>query len=185
MNEMDVLPFAHWESFYVIVGTSVAALTGLQFVVMTLVAEFRPERTSAEIDAYATPTIVHFGAVLFVSSVLGAPWHGYQGAAILLGIAGGAGAVYAGFVIARAKRITAYKPVLEDWVFHAALPMVAYVTLLAASVFVGRGHAQALFAIGGTALLLMFVGIHNAWDTVTYITVQGRKRPETSDQAGT
>jgi hypothetical protein len=181
---MNELPFAHWESFYVIVGTSAAALTGLQFVVMTLVAEFRPERTSAEIDAFATPTIVHFGAVLFVSCVIGAPWHAYQGAAIVLGMAGMAGAVYAGFVIRRATRTTAYKPVLEDWVFHAVLPMSAYVTLFAASVFVGRGHAEALFAVGGTALLLMFVGIHNAWDTVTYITLEGRKSPDTSEKAG-
>jgi hypothetical protein len=181
---MNVLPFAHWESFYVIVGTSAAALTGLQFVVMTLVAEFRPERTPAEIDAYATPTIVHFGAVLFISSVLGAPWHGYHGAATILGITGVAGVLYAGFVIRRASRTTAYKPVFEDWVFHAALPLIAYLTLFAASVFMGRGDADALFVVGGTALLLMFVGIHNAWDTVTYITLEGRKTRETSDQAG-
>jgi hypothetical protein len=179
---MDALPFAHWESFYVIVGTSVAALTGLQFVVMTLVAEFRPERTVGEIDAYATPTIVHFSVVLFISGVLGAPWHGYLGAAILLGLTGMGGAVYEGFVIGRAMRTTGYRPVLEDWIFHAALPMVAYVTLFVASVFVARGHPQALFAVGGTALLLMFVGIHNAWDTVTYITLEGRKTSGTSNQ---
>jgi len=32
-------PIVAWESFYVIVGSSGAALTGLQFVVMALVAE--------------------------------------------------------------------------------------------------------------------------------------------------
>jgi hypothetical protein len=32
-----------WESFYIIVGSSAGALTGLQFVVMALVVEARPE----------------------------------------------------------------------------------------------------------------------------------------------
>jgi len=27
----------------------------------------------------------------------------------------------------------------------------------------------ALFTVGGVALFLLFIGIHNAWDTVTYI----------------
>ena len=32
-----------WDNFYVIVGSSAAALTGLQFVVITLVAETRKQ----------------------------------------------------------------------------------------------------------------------------------------------
>src|SRR5712672_3432889 len=58
--------FAEWESFYVIVGTAAAALIGLQFVVMTLIAD-RPQITTAEAGAaFATPTIVHFSAVLLL-----------------------------------------------------------------------------------------------------------------------
>ena len=33
----------------------------------------------------------------------------------------------------------------------------------------------ALFAIAGMALLLMYVGIHNVWNTVTYVAVGSRK----------
>ena len=29
-------------------------------------------------------------------------------------------------------------------------------------------NGEALFAIGAAALLLLFIGIHNAWDAVTY-----------------
>jgi hypothetical protein len=28
-----------------------------------------------------------------------------------------------------------------------------------------------LFVVAGTALLFLFIGIHNAWDTVTYIAL--------------
>src|SRR2546430_12420592 len=41
-----VSPFAAWESFYVIIGSSGAALTGLQFVVIALSAEGRATRTA-------------------------------------------------------------------------------------------------------------------------------------------
>jgi len=40
---------AHWESFYVIVGSSAAALTGLMFVVITLIADSKQPPTLKEI----------------------------------------------------------------------------------------------------------------------------------------
>jgi hypothetical protein len=47
--------FKEWESFYVIVGSSAGALIGLQFVVITLIAE-RPALRSAEGGAaFSTP----------------------------------------------------------------------------------------------------------------------------------
>jgi hypothetical protein len=33
-----------------------------------------------------------------------------------------------------------------------------------------------LFLIGGTSVLLVFIGIHNAWDTVTHLTLQRLQR---------
>jgi hypothetical protein len=58
--------------------------------------------------------------------------------------------------------------VFEDWLFHALLPFVAYV-MLTVSGFIARSHARrGLFFVGAATLLLLFVGIHNAWDAVTY-----------------
>ncbi len=68
-------PFAAWESFYVILGSSAAALTGLQFVVMVLGAEINAPATVHTTRAFGTPTIVHFCAVLLNSAILSAPWH--------------------------------------------------------------------------------------------------------------
>ena len=59
-NSMKLLE--GWESFYVIVGSSAGALIGLQFVVMTLLAETRVTRKDAEASgAFATPSVIHFG----------------------------------------------------------------------------------------------------------------------------
>ena len=65
---------AAWQNFYVIVGSSAAALTGLQFVTMALIADLPMGGSASGIDAFATPTIVHFGTVLLLSAVLRVPW---------------------------------------------------------------------------------------------------------------
>jgi hypothetical protein len=61
-----------------------------------------------------------------------------------------------------------YAPQFEDWVFHVVLPFGAY-AMLAASVYATRSNAaSAMFGAGAAAPLLLFIGIHNAWDAVTY-----------------
>jgi hypothetical protein len=48
---------AAWESFYIIVGSSAGALTGLQFVVIALIADSKTPSSSPEIAAFGT----HYG----------------------------------------------------------------------------------------------------------------------------
>ena len=63
---------------------------------------------------------------------------------------------------------TANRPVIEDWLFHALLPFAACAAL-AVSAFAAHAHERrALFLVAAASLLLLFIGIHNAWDTVTY-----------------
>jgi hypothetical protein len=62
-----------WDSFYVIVGGAAGALIGLQFVVMTLIAEKTPKGAMGAGAAFATPTIVHFSASLLLA-LMRAPW---------------------------------------------------------------------------------------------------------------
>lgn len=170
-------PFiASWESYYVIVGSSAAALTGLQFVVMALVADTHVRSTPETIDAFGTPTIVHFCSALLVSAVLSAPWHTRGGVATILGAAGLFGLGYTAVVARRARRQEGYTPVFEDWLWHAALPFVAYTVLLVSAITLTRFEEDALFTIAGVTLLLLFIGIHNAWDSVTYITMMKKER---------
>jgi hypothetical protein len=169
MHDAAAPAIAGWQNFYVIIGSSAAALTGLQFVVVALVKDSRRRATSREIDAFATPTILHFSAVLLVSAIVSAPWPSLLAPAIVLGVCGGAGVVYVVIVIRRTRRQTTYQPVLEDWIWHALLPFLAYAALFAAALVLAPYAPPSLFVIGGTALLLLFVGIHNAWDAVTFI----------------
>jgi hypothetical protein len=158
-----------WENFYVIVGSSAGALIGLQFVVLTLIAGMPITRGDAQAgDAFSTPSVVHFGVVLFLSAAGCAPWDGIAAVAVLWGLVGLGGVVYVVLVGRRLRLQTAYRPVFEDRLFHVLLPLAAY-ALLAVSAGAAYSYPRpALFVVGGAALLLLFIGIHNAWDTVTY-----------------
>jgi hypothetical protein len=177
-----------WENFYVIVGSSAGALIGLQFVVMTLIAT-RPAGPgkSQGADAFATPTIVHFGIVLLLSAITCAPWHTFLGIAICYGIVGVFGMLYELIVIRRMRTQNVYKAVFEDWLFHALLPFAAYAMLAASGCLsvlyvlhlkFGAGAFNPMFGVAAAALLLLFVGIHNAWDAATYHIFVGKHEQE-------
>ena len=171
---MEHLPaLAAWEAFYVIIGTSAAALTGLQFVVIALVAERSRERATSAMAAFATPTVVHFSAVLLLSAILSAPWTGLMAPHLLVAGMGVAGLILAVITIVRAGRQTAYVPVLEDWIWHGVLPVLAYAVFVVAALLFHQMTELALFLCAASAVLLVFIGIHNAWDTATYLVSQG------------
>lgn len=168
---------AAWETFFFLIGSSGAALTGLQFVVIALIADSRRKATTREIQAFGTPTIVHFCAVLLLSAMISAPWHSLSRLALVIGLYGASGFLYVLITFLRARRLKSYRLVFEDWLWHMGLPLLAYAVALAAAFFIRDYVHRSLFAIGFSALMLLFIGIHNAWDSVTYITIEiGLKR---------
>jgi hypothetical protein len=169
--ESSVALLAEWRTFYGIVGTAAASLTGLQFIVIALVAQARTRSSGHEIAAFGSPNVVHFCAALFLSAAVSAPWHSLKAARMPLVACGFIGVVYAIVVARRASRQTRYKPVLEDWLWHVALPMAAYAALLVAGIALPRFIVSSLFVIAATSLVLVYIGIHNAWDTVVYLAV--------------
>jgi hypothetical protein len=176
MEQAVLPPFAAWETFYILVGSSAAALTGLQFVVIALGAEVNAlSRTTMR--AFGTPTIVHFSATLLISAILSAPWHSVTGPAVCIGTFGVLGIAYVLRVVTHTQQQTAYVPVLEDWMFHCAFPLVAYAMVLATAIGLPHHTTTSLFIVGAASLLLLFVGIHNAWDAATYIALD---RPQTT-----
>ena len=171
MHEAAASPLSAWEGFYVITGAAAAALTGLMFVAITLVAGERARRDSGGIHAFSTPTVVHLGAALLIAALLSAPWPALWPVSLLLIIASIAGLVYGVVVVRRARRLVSYRPVLDDWLWHTALPLVTYTALIVAALALARYPTPALFGIGAVTVLLLVIGIHNAWDIVTYIAV--------------
>jgi hypothetical protein len=176
----DMTALDGWGNFYVIVGSSAGALIGLQFVVMTLIAGRPIARGEAQAGVtFTTPTVVHFGVVLLLSAVVSAPWNGISAVAVLWGLMGISGIVYVVLVARRLRSQTAYQTVFEDRLFHVLLPLTSYAMLVVSAGAAYSYPRPALFLVGAAALLLLFIGIHNAWDTITYhVFVKRREQRE-------
>jgi len=171
-----------WDSFYVIVGSAAGALIGLQFVVMTLIAARPPLQASAGGAAYATPTVVHFSVVLLLSALLRVPWQSVALPALLLGVIGLACIIYMVTIIKRIRSQAVYRPDGEDWMFHAVLPLAAYAILLLAALATYARVDGALFGVGASALVILFTGIHNAWDAVAYHVLANARGETTTER---
>jgi len=169
---------ALWESFYVIVGSSGGALIGLQFVVITLISD-RLNASMSSLNAFGTPTVVHFTGALAISAIMSAPWRSLIPLSFALMACGAAGLVYGGLVIRRARHQSEYQPVFEDWLWYLVLPCVVYGALAASGLWLHENHEDAFFGIAACALALLFIGIHNAWDSVTHVAFT-LKRPDAS-----
>ena len=173
MTELD-----KWDSFYVIVGSAAGALIGLQFVVMTLIAERPSPRVAEASTAFSTPTIVHFCAVLVAAALARMPWESLTPLIWIGGLIGALGALYVLITMWRMRRQSVYTPDLEDWTFHGLLPLTAYAIFLMSAFFAAFDLHGAMFATAGATLLLLFISIHNAWDAVSYQVLVIRARPE-------
>ena len=177
MNDTLHEALTRWADFYLITGTAAAALTGLQFVVQTLLTSdaLRPVTggdAESGVNAFGSPTVVHFTLALIVSAVMCVPWADDRGLRATLGVLGAGALVYSAIVLRRARRQRIYVPVLEDWVWHAILPAGAYLGIAGGAVLFERDGAGSLLAVAAATLLLLCIGIHNAWDTVTFLTAR-------------
>jgi hypothetical protein len=184
MQEALLSPLVTWQNFYVIVGTAAATLTGLMFIVITLIAQIRVQVSSPRsgIAVFSTPNVVHFGAALLVAALLSAPWQALWNASLLLGLSGLGGVTYVLVVLWLARhRLADYQPVFSDWLWHTILPLVSYTALVVAAIVLPGYPAPALFVIAAGTMLLLFIGIHNAWDVVTYTAFE-RAQPQNTSQ---
>jgi hypothetical protein len=164
-------PLTAWSNFYVITGSSAGALTGLMFVVITLVAAQRMEQRGEGLGTFSTPTVVHFCTALLVSAVISAPWPSLIPVAVVLGIAGIYGIVYCALVTHRTRRLSVYRADPEDWTWYSILPLVSYIVITVGALRLVAAPYEALYEFAAATLLLIFIGIHNSWDVVTYLTV--------------
>jgi hypothetical protein len=179
MQAAPLSTLTRWANFYVIVGSSAGALTGLQFVVMTLVAQANVVGSMREIRAFGSPTVVQFCAALLISAIMCAPWDSLSHAGVCLAVFGATGLVYALVVIRHARKQTGYAPDAGDWFWYVALPLIAYAGLTAEGIVLSWNIRWCLFLIAPTTLLLLFIGIRNSWDTVTYVAVDRQIRDRT------
>lgn len=179
-----------WQSFYVLVGSSAAALTGLTFVVITISADRGDLTGSAAVRltglrVFITPIAVHFCSALWLSALMSIPGQTAVALAALLAATGIAGLIYCVTLLRpMLARSFGYKPFVSDWIWNAVLPVAAYLALAIMGVMLPYRPAASLYTVGGVVLLLLFIGIHNAWDVVVWITTERHAHRERQHHGG-
>lgn len=159
-----------WETFYLMVGSSSAALIGLLFVVVTLTSDEDPARAAAAARVYVTPTVFHFGAIVLISAAAVMPQLPGLTMAFVIGVPAVCGLVYVTISLYRMIRALPSVPHWTDYVFYGILPGLAYLCLFLASVAVSAGAEIGPYAVATGALALLLIGIRDAWDLATYLT---------------
>jgi hypothetical protein len=67
--------------------------------------------------------------------------------------------------------------VLSDWLWYTLLLLIAYTALLVEGILLPISAVLTLFIIAAVTILLLFMGIRNAWDIVTYMSIE-RSKPQ-------
>ena len=180
-----VLEVAHtlegWGEFYVVVGAAAAALTGLMFVVIALRAE-DSQRSVERFEAFATPTLVAFSTVLVLSALATVPKHSETSLGVSLVLSGIAGAIYTCYNTRQVQREDGYT-YMSDWAWRHVAPGLDYVALFVAGIVVWIDDALALYMLGAAAMVMLFIGVHNAWDTAVWIAADHREDEGESDSS--
>ena len=170
----EVPLLSSWQNFYMIMGTAAATLTGLMFVVTTLIAsiDVHLSTLNAAVSAFNTPTVVHFGTVLLLAGILSAPWQTFSNLSLLLGLLGLGMVFYSVIVLRRMWRVPHYQSTLEDWLWYMAFPLLANTLLIIAAFVLPKNPSTGPYIVGSGTILLLIVGIRNAWDMVTFLAVE-------------
>ena len=167
---MTLLQLDDWRDFYVMIGTASGAIVGASFIVASLASGVKERGLGMR--GFISPTAAHLASVLVGSAILSVPKIPPLAIAPLLGTGGLAGAIYGIIVVARIWRL---KLGPEDWLFYALLPIVAYAAIAAAAVMIVLGVDSPLYVLAGALILLLIIGMRNAWDMATFLITRDRE----------
>jgi hypothetical protein len=161
-----------WHDFYVLLGTASATLVGLMFIAASIGATVFNEQSRAALAAFITPTVVHFGAVLFACLVVTIPTHSWHSLGLVLGVGGVAGTIHSGRLLIALIVRHSFNVDLVDRLFYVLIPLVAYVIALAAAVLLFEQSAFGAELIAAALLILLLAGLRNAWDMMVWIMIK-------------
>ena len=163
------MPLIGWSPFFTTTASSAAALTGLMFVVITLVRDVDRAGNDDGIGGFSTPTVIHFTLALLVSAVLCAPWPRSLLPGVIVALVGVGGIAAVARATWRTRRLQNYRADMEDFLWYTVAPLIAYCIMLVAALRFIAMAQDAPFEVAGSVLFLIFIGIRNAWDVVTFL----------------
>lgn len=167
---------AQWHDFYTLIGTASATLVGLIFVAASIGAEVFTHAHQAGVRSFLSPTVVHFTAILVICLLASMPTPTCAVVGALEACVGVIGLVYSGWVWRRMlKHGIAASIDTVDRLWYALLPIPAYLLVIAAGVALCKQSWFSLDALASALILLLLIGIRNAWDMTVWIIDRRRQ----------
>ena len=165
MRPDAILQAVHeWQNYYTLLGEVSATLTGLMFVAASLGARLIDRASGPKVQTFMTPTVVYFSLVLLLSALMNAP---VQTRLSLIVQFAAAGLFGCGYSLSHLPRLHQFQHEgsLNNsvWPWTVALPLLASLWLLGAAAGSCWSLADGLDAAAVGVLLLVIIGLHNAW----------------------
>lgn len=172
-----------WQNFYMLIGGASATLVGLMFIALSLGSSQlrQADRASAtaSYNAFLSPTFIHFVYVLVTAVVVLVPTLSQPvlGWMLLLAGLGSLGYLvrYLPFVRERYRTGLVDR---SDLVWYSLMPSVGYILYIDAGIGLLRAatgaptRGSALDALAAASVLLMVIGVRNAWDLVVFMVLR-------------
>ena len=160
-----------WRDFYIVTATAGASLIGAMFVVISIGVGILTRERLPGAHAYITSTVVHMGGVVLASLWTMVPsleWASFGAVLILGGIVGLA------YEVATATAVRHFRADWTDYVWYAAVPLIAYAGFILAGAMSIVGNAGTVEVLALAVVLLLICGVRNAWDMILVFVI----RPE-------
>src|SRR5438034_5831818 len=158
-----------WHEFFLLIGTAGVTLTGLLFVVVSLGPRVVANHHATGVRAFISPNAVFFTTPLVVSALLMIPNLPAKVIGSFLSLGSIASLGYLVYTRAHQQWQDSKLPGL-DWVWFIGLPTTAYLLLLFAGIAFLFQAVFSIHLVAGVLLLLLVIGIRNAWDLVIWIS---------------
>ena len=165
-----------WRDFYELVGTAAVTLMGLLFVTAAIAAGFLADESRASMRTVLTPTVAQFVATLVICMLVSVPTLTWPRLGAVLLAAGVLGLLHAISVWRSMSRGSQHWAALDDRLWYALAPIVCFLLLAGAGILLLIHRLAGTELLAGTLVLLLLLGIRNAWDAIVWIILRAPTR---------
>ncbi len=160
--------FAGWQTFYQMTGEAAATLTGLLFIVASLMTGRQRSASQQGTRLFTAPTVFHLVSVLVISGLALAPdGGGASESAIMIGWAV-MGLAYGMFCAIGIRGLSSV-PHWSDFWWYGFAPTLVYFALAGATAAAWLRAPHGVYLVALCLMALLVLAIRNAWDLVTWL----------------
>ena len=167
---------AHWHEFYMLLGTASATMVGLLFVAATISSDVFTSGRRAALRVFLSASVIHFSTILVACAIVLVPVMNWEALGVMITGCGIFGLGYYGLTWRDMVRDGLSKQIdLEDRTWYAVLPVIGYLLETGAGVMLASRLDLGCEALALSILVLLVIGIHNAWDITVWSITRTRE----------